>query len=82
MGQVYLDPVVIYMEKVFITEPQCIPSISVVCQVYQAPCDEDQAGNIHYMSLTVMFLSWVKNIERAKVPDPIFDWLYWIFHID
>jgi hypothetical protein len=26
-GQVYLDPVAIYMEKLFITEPQYIPSI-------------------------------------------------------
>jgi hypothetical protein len=25
IGQVYLDPVAIYMEKLFITEPQCIP---------------------------------------------------------
>jgi hypothetical protein len=27
MGQVYLDLVAIYMEKLFITEPQCIPNI-------------------------------------------------------
>ena len=82
MGQVYLDPVAIYMETLFVTEPQCIPIISVVYQVYQAPCDEDQAGNICYISLTVLFISWVKNSERDNVSDPIFDWLYSIFHID
>ena len=76
MGQVYLDPVAIYMEKLFITKPRCIPIIFVACQVYQAPYDEDQDGNIYYISLTVLFLSWVKNSERAKVSDPIFDWLY------
>jgi hypothetical protein len=44
IGQVYLDPIVIYMEKLFITKPQCIPSIYVICHVYQDPCDEDQDG--------------------------------------
>jgi hypothetical protein len=82
IGQVYLDPIDIYMEKLFITEPQYISNISVVLQVYQAPYDEDQAGNLYQIPLTDLFLSLVKNSERAKVQDPIFDWLYWIFHID
>jgi hypothetical protein len=36
IGEVYLDPMDIYMEKLFIREPQCIPSISIICHVYQA----------------------------------------------
>jgi hypothetical protein len=45
IGQVYLDPVAIYMEKFFITEPQSISNIYVDLQDYQAPYDEDQAQN-------------------------------------
>ena len=82
IGQIYLDPIDIYMDKFFITEQQSISSISIVLQVYQAPCNEDQAGNLYQIPLTALFLNWVKNNERAKVLDPIFDWLYWIFHID
>jgi hypothetical protein len=82
IGQVYLDPIDVYMEKKFITEQPFISSIFVALQVYQAPYDDDQAHNHFQVPLTNLFLNWVKNIERAKVPDPTFDWLYWIFHID
>jgi hypothetical protein len=75
MGQVYLDPVAIYMEKLFITEPQCIPSISVVYQVYQAPCDEDQDGKQFMMPMQVLFLILIENIERVELLEQLLDWL-------
>ena len=47
IGRVYLDPVAIYIEKLFITKPSYLFSIYVVVQVYQAPCNEDQDGNTY-----------------------------------
>jgi hypothetical protein len=82
IGQLYLDPLAIYMKILFTTKPQYISSIYVVLQFYQAPYNEDHAGNLYQTPLTDLFLSLVKNSERAKVPEPIFDWLYWTFHID
>jgi hypothetical protein len=73
MIQVYLDPVAIYMEKLFITEPQYISSIFVDLQDYQAPYDEDQDQNHFQEPLTDSVMSLVKNSERLKVSDPIFD---------
>ena len=67
IGQVYLDPMPIYMEKWFITKPQCTPSIYVICHVYQAPCDEYQDGNHFMMPMQVLFLILIENNERAEL---------------
>ena len=82
IGQVYLDPIDIYMRKIFITGQLFLPNISIAWQIYQALYDDDQARNHFQIPLTDLFLNWVKNSERAKVQDPTFDWLYWVFHID
>ena len=66
-GQVYLDSVAIYIEKFFITKPPYLFSTSVVVQVCQAPCNEDQPGNFYQKPLTGLFLSLVKNSERTKL---------------
>jgi hypothetical protein len=71
IGQVYLDPIYIYMEKFFITEQQSISSISVVLQVYQAPYDEDQAHNHFQVPLTDSVRSSVKKRKTNKVSNPI-----------
>jgi hypothetical protein len=81
IGQVYLDPVAIYMEKLFITGPQCIPSIFVMCRVYQAPCDEDQDGKHFMMPMQVLFLILFENIERAELLEKLLDWLHWHYCI-
>ena len=75
IGQVYLDQVAIYMEKLFITEPQCIPSIFVIFQFYQAPCDEYQDGNQFMMPVQVLFLITIENTERAELLE---EFLYWL----
>ena len=67
IGQVYLDPVTIYMEKLFITKPQCIPSIYVICHVYQAPCCKDWVGKQYVFPVQVLFLILIKNIERVEL---------------
>lgn len=67
IGQVYLDPMAIYIEKLFITRPPYLSNIFVVVQVYQDPCKEDQAGNSYQIPLTGLFLSLVKNNERTKL---------------
>ena len=73
IGQVYLDPVAIYMEKLFITEPQCILSIYVMRRVYQAPCDEDKYGKYFMMPMQVLFLILFENIEREELLDKLLD---------
>ena len=73
IGQVYLDPMAIYMEKLFITEPQCISSFSVMCRVYQAPCNEDQDEKHFMMPTPVLFLTLIKNIERVELVEKLFD---------
>jgi hypothetical protein len=82
MGQVYLDPMAIYMDKFVTTEPQSISNISFVFQIYQALCGKDQANNYSQVPLIDLVLSFVKKSEGVKVLYPIFEWLYWIFHID
>jgi hypothetical protein len=81
IGQVYLDPVAIYMEKLFITEPQCIPDISVICHVYQDPCNEYQDENHFMMPTQVLFLILIKNIERVELVEQLLDWLHWHYCI-
>jgi hypothetical protein len=80
--QVYLDPIDIYMEKFFMEGPQYIFSSLVVFQIDQFSCKGDQDRNPYHISLPDLHLSLVKISERAQVSDPIFDWLYWISHID
>ena len=52
IGQVYLDPIDIYIENFFFMEKQSISNIFVVLQVYQAPYDEDQDHNHFQVPLT------------------------------
>ena len=73
IGQVYLDPVAIYMEKLFITEPQCISSFFVMCRVYQAPCDEDQDGKHFMFPMKVLFMILYENIEREELLEKFLD---------
>jgi hypothetical protein len=81
IGQVYLDPVAIYMEKLFITEPQCISSFFVMCHDYQAPCDEDHDGKHFMMPMQVLFLILIENIERAELLEKFLEWLHWHYCI-
>jgi hypothetical protein len=66
IGQVYLNSVAIYMDKLFITKPQCIPSIFVIYHVYQAPCYEYQDGKQFMMPMQVLFFILIENIEREE----------------
>jgi hypothetical protein len=81
IGQVYLDPVDIYMDKLFIIEPQCNPNIYVICRFYQAPCDEDQYGNHFMMPMQVLFLILFENNERAELLESLIDWMHWHYCI-
>jgi hypothetical protein len=81
IGQVYLDPMDIYIEKLFITEPQCIHGIFVICHVYQAPCNEYQDENHFMMPRQVLFLILIKNIERVEIVEQLLDWLHWHYCI-
>ena len=81
IGQVYLDPVAIYMEKLLIIEPQCIPIIYVICHVYQALCNENEDGNHFIMPMQVLFLILFENIERAELLEKLLDWLHWHYCI-
>ena len=81
IGQLYPDPVAIYIQKLFITKPPYLFSIFVVVQVYQAPCNEDQVGNFYQKPLTILFLSLVKNNERTKLLEQLLAWLYWHYCI-
>jgi hypothetical protein len=80
--QVYLDPIDIYMEKFFMERPQYIFSSLVVVQIDQFSCKGYQDRDPYHISLPDLHLSLVKISKRAQVSDPIFDWLYWISHID
>jgi hypothetical protein len=62
--------------------PQYIFSSSVVFQLDQFSCKGDKDGNPYHISLPNLHLSLVKISKRAQVSDTIFDWLYWISHID
>ena len=76
IGQVYLDLVAIYIEKLFITKPPYLLSIFVVVQVYQAPCNEDQVGNFYQLPLIGLFPSLVKNSERTNLLEQLLSWLH------
>jgi hypothetical protein len=54
IGQVYLDPVAIYMEKLFTQSHNAFPFF-VMCQDYQASCDEDHDGKNFMMPMQVLF---------------------------
>ena len=75
IGQVYIDPVAIYIEKLFITKSPYFSNIFFVVQVYQATCNEDQAGNFYQIPLTSLFLSLVKNSEITELLE-LLAWLH------
>ena len=72
----YLDPVVVYIEKLFIKNPPYLFSIFVAVQGYQAPSDEDQARNSYQIPVTGLFLSLVENNERTKLLEKLLAWLH------
>ena len=72
----------IYMDKFVTAQLQSISIIYFVFQIYQDLCGKDQADNYSQVPLIDLVLSFVKNNEGVKVLYPIFEWLYWIFHID
>jgi hypothetical protein len=69
------------MEKLFITEPQCISNFFVMCCDYQAPCDEDHDGKHFMMPMQVLFLILIENIERVELVEQLLDWIHWHFCI-
>ena len=81
IGQVYFDPVAIYIEKLFITRPSYLSNIFVVVQVYQAPCKEYQVENSYQIPLAGLFLSLLKNSERARLLEQLLAWLHYNYCI-
>jgi len=73
IGQVYIDPIGVYIEKNFISERPYFSIIYVSLSIYQAPYDDDQAHNHFQIPFTNLLINRVKNIERDEVPDPTFD---------
>jgi hypothetical protein len=73
IGQVYVDSMAIYMEKLFIIEPQCIPIIYVIFHVYQALCNENEDGKHFMMPMQVLFLILFENIERVELLKKLLD---------
>lgn len=59
MGQVYLDPVAVYMENFFFTKPTHISSMSVVFLVYQEPCKQHHARNFYQTPLLCLSMKMV-----------------------
>jgi hypothetical protein len=81
ISQVYLDPVIIYMEKSFNRGSFSISSIFSIVRVYKILCGEDQVGNYSQTRVTDLFWSFIKDNERTKLLDQLLDWLHWHFPI-